>query len=80
MGSLFPNWTGWKTVKIILTGVAIAATSLATGTGLPAVVHGIAASVAQIDGAVLAVVIFLSGTAVGPAMMKKPTAPKTNAS
>jgi hypothetical protein len=67
---MLPNWTGWKTVKMVLTGVALAAGSIAVGKGLPDSVHAIAAAVGQINAAALAVVIMLSGTAAGPTITK----------
>ena len=67
---LFPNWSGWKTLKLVLTCIGIAAGSLAASTALPALVVSIAQAVGAIDGAFLVAVIALSGTAAGPSLVK----------
>jgi hypothetical protein len=59
---LFPNWSGWKTVKLVLA----AATALS-----PTVVPGTyQALVASVLSGVLGVVVILSGTGLGPAQVK----------
>lgn len=75
--SVAPNWTGWKTVKLVLTIVGGLAAEFSTTTSFdalgPAVVttvHSIAATVGQLDATALAVVIFLSATSVGPTVQK----------
>ncbi len=60
---MFPNWTGWKTVKALL---------FVAGGVLPSVLPSqyqalAAAIVAGIGG----VVVVLSGTSIGPAMAAK---------
>lgn len=66
---MFPNWTGWKTVKAILGVIATAAGSVATadqGTE----VGNIASIVATMAGALVVVVVALSGTSMGPTVSK----------
>lgn len=76
--SVTPNWTGWKTVKLVLTVVGGLATTFATtsafdalGPAVSATVHSVASTVGQLDATALAVVIFLSGTSAGPTVQKK---------
>jgi hypothetical protein len=65
---MFPNWTGWKTVKQVLAILGTVAASLSaanqgTQTG------NIASIVGVIVGALSTVVIALSGTALGPTVV-----------
>jgi hypothetical protein len=59
---MFPNWTGWKTVKLILAVLS------AGSSALPAPYN---VDVGTVLSAVLAVVVILSGTNAGPAMAAK---------
>jgi hypothetical protein len=68
---MFPNWSGWKTVKLALTGIGIAASAIAASSSMGAAVQAIASTVGAIDGSVLAVVVVLSGTSMGPALVRK---------
>jgi hypothetical protein len=65
---MFPNWTGWKTVKLVLSlGATLVGSLAAAGVISPEIAH-----VAGItDGALLSIVIALSGTNAGPAMAAK---------
>ncbi len=66
---LFPNWTGWKTIKLALGVIGTAAGAVATANQGTAI--GNAASiVATADAALLSVVVMLSGTAMGPTVSK----------
>ena len=59
---MFPNWTGWKTVKtalFILGGLA--------PTVVPAQYQALAAA---LIGGIGSIVVVLSGTSAGPAMAK----------
>lgn len=67
---MFPNWTGWKTVKLALTGLGVAAGALSVSDALPPSVRAIATAVGAVDGAFLTAVIALSGTAAGPTVAK----------
>jgi hypothetical protein len=62
---LFPNWTGWKTVKL---GLGLSATLVATLAAAGVVPANVAEIVATVDGALLSLVVTLSGTNAGPAM------------
>ena len=65
---MFPNWTGWKTTKLVLATVAAGAAGIAAA-HLGAV-SDYASTVGTIDGTLLAIVITLSGTALGPTIGK----------
>jgi hypothetical protein len=68
---LFPNWSGWKSLKLVLTGIGIAAGAVGASAALPPSVQAIAQAVGAIDGAFLVAVIALSGTVAGPALARK---------
>jgi hypothetical protein len=61
---MFPNWSGWKTVKLLL----VSLTGLAPVVTPPAYVALVTAVLSGITG----VVVVLSGTAVGPQLARKP--------
>jgi hypothetical protein len=67
---LLPNWTGWKSLKLVLTAVGVGAAALATSDALPPASRAIAQVVGAIDASLLAIVITLSGTAAGPTVVK----------
>ena len=60
---MFPNWTGWKTVKAILFVLGGLVPTV-----LPAQYQQVAAAIV---GAVGSIVVVLSGTNAGPAMAVK---------
>lgn len=60
---MFPNWTGWKTVKALLFVAAGVVPSL-----VPAQYQAIASAVL---GGIGSIVVVLSGTNAGPAMAVK---------
>jgi hypothetical protein len=64
---IFPNWTGWKTVKLILSAIGAGAAGIATANLSPAVTQ-IATVVGTVDGTLLTLVVIASGTNAGPAM------------
>ena len=67
---MFPNWTGWKTVKLILS-ILTACAGAITSASLPAAPATVleAGTVATtILGILTSIVVVLSGTAAGPAM------------
>jgi hypothetical protein len=68
---MFPNWTGWKTLKLILTAVGAGAGVLAASPVVGPTVQAIAAVTGVIDASTLAVVIVLSGTSAGPEIVRK---------
>ena len=60
---MFPNWTGWKTVKTLL---------FLVGGLVPTVVpEQYQALAAAVVGAIVSIVVVLSGTSIGPAMAAK---------
>ncbi len=60
---MFPNWTGWKTVKTLL---------FLVGGLVPTVVpEQYQALAAAVVGAIGSIVVVLSGTSIGPAMAAK---------
>ena len=60
---MFPNWTGWKTVKTLL---------FLVGGLVPTVVpEQYKALAAAVVGAIGSIVVVLSGTSIGPAMAAK---------
>lgn len=65
---MFPNWTGWKTVKLVLSGIAAAAGGVAAAH--LGVVSDTANIVGTVDASVMALVVILSGTSAGPAVSK----------
>lgn len=66
---MFPNWSGWKTVKLILSAVGAGAAGIAAA-HISDVVTQIATVTGTVDGSLLAVVVLLSGTALGPSLVK----------
>jgi len=70
---MFPNWTGWKTIKLILAAVAAASGGVATA-HLPDSLTSIANTVTTLDGVALSVVVILSGTTMGPAVVGRSVA------
>lgn len=70
---MFANWTGWKTLKLFLTGVGVGAGALSTSAALPPSIQAVAQVVGAIDGSVLAIVIVLSGTSLGPTLARTVT-------
>ena len=67
---MFPNWTGWKTVKLVLSILSAGAAGVATG-NISAVVTQDATIAGTILGTFLTLVVIASGTNVGPAMAPK---------
>ena len=65
---MFPNWTGWKTVKLVLATLAAAAGGIGAaglgGVSTDAVIVGTVLS------ALTGVVVVFSGTAAGPKMVR----------
>ena len=60
---MFPNWTGWKTVKTLL---------FLVGGLVPTVVpEQYQALAAAVVGAIGSIIVVLSGTSIGPAMAAK---------
>jgi len=57
----FPNWTGWKTVKLVL--------ALATGL-LPIVPPAYSTLATETLAAIASIVVTLSGTSMGPTVTK----------
>lgn len=64
---MFPNWSGWKTVKLLLSVVGGLVGTLATAGVLP---ENVASVIAAVDGTLLTLVVTLSGTAMGPSLVK----------
>lgn len=66
---MFPNWTGWKTVKLVLGVVGAAAGGVAAQYAGSAL--GTDASiVGSVDASLLSFVVIFSGTALGPTVSK----------
>ena len=64
---IFPNWTGWKTVKLVLSlGATLVGTLAAAGVITPDLAH----TIGIVDGALLSMVIAVSGTVIGPQVSK----------
>lgn len=67
---MFPNWTGWKTVKLVLSVIGTAAGSVAAA-HQGSTIGNVATIVSTLDTALLGVVVILSGSNMGPAMAPK---------
>jgi hypothetical protein len=63
---IFPNWTGWKTIKALLGAVAAIAASLGAG---GVITPQLALEISGVAGALVTLVVTLSGTAAGPTML-----------
>lgn len=70
---MFPNWTGWKTVKFVLGIVATSAGAVAAA-NQGTTVGNVANIISTVDGSLMMLVVLLSGTNVGPVVVKKPAA------
>jgi hypothetical protein len=65
---MFPNWTGWKTIKLVLAIIAGAASGVAAGHVSDAITSA-SNMIGTIDGVLLSLVVVLSGTSMGPAVV-----------
>jgi len=78
MKAATPNWTGWKTAKLVLTVIGALAADFVTtkdfdalGAAAATAIHIAASVVGQVDAIALTIVIALSGTAAGPTIQRK---------
>jgi hypothetical protein len=70
---MLPNWTGWKTVKLILAILTTCAGAVASSPGMPAAVVQAATIATTLLGIATSIVVVLSGTAAGPAVVANMT-------
>jgi hypothetical protein len=68
---MFPNWSGWKTVKLVLFVLGtVDGALIANAANEPASLVNVANVAVTVLGVVGTLVVALSGTAVGPALVK----------
>lgn len=67
---MFPNWSGWKTVKLILFILVAADGGVLSATDLPANVMTDAHGVGTALGVIGMIVVALSGSSAGPALAR----------
>ena len=67
--NIFPNWTGWKTTKLVLSILSAGAAGVATG-NISAAVTQDATIVGTLLGTMLTIVVVASGTSAGPTVTK----------
>jgi hypothetical protein len=67
---MFPNWTGWKTAKIVLSAVSAMALAAYATPGLPTSWHNAETLVAGLCAVLSVGVITASGTSIGPNIVR----------
>jgi hypothetical protein len=66
---MFPNWTGWKTIKIVLASLTTFSASMAAGFPGSVTAHDFTVA-GIILGALTVGVVTASGTSAGPTLAK----------